>query len=344
MHARLGVWFHCIFACAIVVCCLTVRTVRAEPSPAERETARSLMDEADMLREKGELWRALERYQAADQLVHVPTTGIEVARTQALLKRFVEACATAIEVANSAGSPNEPALFAQARRDAQAIVEDLRPRIPSLTVYVEPIGLAYELSLDGALVPEAARGLPYKLDPGPHALLVQAPGYRPVTEHVVLGEAQRMELRVRLVPNPPPPKLAVQPVTEPNPRTERERRVIARLDAANAAGRMRGYVALGLGGAVLATGIATGIVAVVETDQAKQRCIGERCPASVQPDLERANVIANVANVTLPLGVLGVAYGLFELLTHSGADVEYVRRAQPAVALTGSGVVVRGAL
>jgi hypothetical protein len=342
MHDRPAAWFHWIVACAIAA---WTQAAQAEPTAAERETARSLMDEADTLRAKGELWRALERYEAAHQLVRAPTSGIEVARTQAALKRLVEACATAIEVANSAASPHEPEVFARARVEAQVMVDELRPRIPSLTVYVEPIGLGYELSLDGMAVPEAARGLPYKLNPGAHALVVQAPGYRPVSEHVTLDEAQRMELRVRLVPNPPPPKLAVRPPeVDRDPRAERERRVIAKLEAANEAGRTRGYVALGLGGAVLATGIAAGIVAIVETDQAKQRCIENRCPPSVQGDLDRTNVIANVANVTLPLGILGVAYGLFELLTHSDATVEYVRGTTPSIALTDSGVALRGSL
>lgn len=333
-----------ILGSVVLALSVSIAIARAEPTAAERETARSLMDEADALRAQGELWRALERYEAADQLMGVPTTGIEVARTQLALKRLVEACATAIEVANSAAAPNESPLFAQARSEAQAMVEDLRPRIPSLTVYVEPIGLAYDLTLDGAAVPAAARGLPYKLNPGPHALLVQAPGYRPVSEHVTLEESQRMQLRVRLIRNPPPPKLALPLAADPDPRAERERRVIARLQAANEAGRVRGYLALGVGGAVLATGIATGIVAVVETEQAKQRCIEKRCPSSVQPDLDRANVIANVANVTIPLGLLGVAYGLFELLTHSESDLEYVRSAPTRIAAIGTGIMLQGAL
>jgi len=54
--------------------------------------------------------------------------------------------------------------------------------------------------------------------------------------------------------------------------------------------------------------------------------------------------LATFANVTLPIGVLGLAYGLVELLTHSDATVEYVRSTAPAIALTGTGVVLRGDL
>ncbi len=325
--------------------CAAPGIASAEPTASERETARSLMDEADALRDAGELWRALERYTAADQLMGVPTTGIEVARTQAKLQRLVEACATAIEVANSAVSPREPAIFEAARAEAHAMVENLRPRIPSVTVYVEPIGLAHELSFDGVVVPEGARSLPYKLNPGTHLLVVQAPGYRSVSEHVTLAEGQKLELRARLVPNPPPPKLAVAPPPpQIDPRIERQRRVRDSLDAEKEAGRMRGYVALGVGGAVLATGIATSVLAVVKTDEAKAQCIEDQCPASAQPEIDRANTISNVANVTLPIGLLAVAYGLFELLTHGDSPVEYVRNARPQVSSAGGFVTLRGEL
>jgi hypothetical protein len=176
-----GVAIACAFA-------LLPRTAVAQATTAERETARSLMDEGDSFREAGDLHRALERYSAADAIMHVPTTGLEVARVQAQLNHLVDATTTAIEVANSAPGPNEPPLFTQSRTAAQAMVEALRPRVPSLTLKVEPIGVIYELRIDSALVPEGAHGLPYKLDPGEHVVLLQAPGYRPITERITLME------------------------------------------------------------------------------------------------------------------------------------------------------------
>jgi hypothetical protein len=51
----------------------------AEPSPGEKETARALMDEGDRKLSKQDLRGALQAYQGADQIMGVPTTGLEVA-------------------------------------------------------------------------------------------------------------------------------------------------------------------------------------------------------------------------------------------------------------------------
>src|SRR4051794_22145874 len=63
----------------------------AEPTASGKETARGLMTEARDLRDKNDLRGALSRFQAADAIMRVPTTGLEVARTEAALGLLVEA-------------------------------------------------------------------------------------------------------------------------------------------------------------------------------------------------------------------------------------------------------------
>jgi hypothetical protein len=305
-------------------------SAQAEPSPAERETARSLMDEADALLRDGNVRAALERYQAADQLMHVPTTGLEVARTQAALHLLVEASATAIEVANSPPRENEPAIFAEARAAAQKLVDELRARIPSLSIRVEPLGVRYELSFDGVLVPDATHGLPFKLNPGTHKVMVQALGFETISAQVTLEEAQALEREFMLVAvTPVPPSLAVSPPPAASTQPVSER------DDAAAAARTRGYVALVAGGVVLAAGVTTGILTVIKSNQIQQQCADMLCPRSVESDLNSANTLANVANVTLAIGLLATGYGLFELL-NAGSDLQ--------VSATGAGLRVKGAL
>jgi hypothetical protein len=334
-------------ACFAIACAFALLpcTAVAQATTAERETARSLMDEGDSFRQAGDLDRALERYQAADAIMHVPTTGLEVARAQAERNHLVDATATAIEVANSAPGPNEPALFTQARAAAQAMVESLRPRVPSLTLKVEPLGVICELRIDSALVPEGAHGLPYKLDPGEHVVLVQAPGYQPVSERITLVESQRIERTIRLVSTRPPPRLET---SQPSAAQSRDTNIAARYERAeldaDTAGRTRGYVALGTGGAVLLAGVVTGIVAVGLSEDAKEHCSGQRCPPSAEPAIDRANTLANVSNVTLALGALGVGYGLFELFTHLSDEPKAARRSGPTFALSPISVSMRGSL
>src|SRR3954463_8217790 len=64
---------------------------QAQPSAAQRETARELMDEARRLRERGDLNGALGRFSAADAIMNVPTTTLQVATTQVELGNLIEA-------------------------------------------------------------------------------------------------------------------------------------------------------------------------------------------------------------------------------------------------------------
>src|SRR5262249_49902102 len=52
-----------------------------QPSASDRETARALMAEGRERRDAGDLAAALKSFQTADSIMHVPTTGLEVART-----------------------------------------------------------------------------------------------------------------------------------------------------------------------------------------------------------------------------------------------------------------------
>src|SRR5271169_6333782 len=70
---------------------LGTTSARAEPSAADRETARTLMQQGRELRAKGDLKEALKRFQAADEIMHVPSTGLEVAKSQVAIGELVEA-------------------------------------------------------------------------------------------------------------------------------------------------------------------------------------------------------------------------------------------------------------
>src|SRR5260370_39928772 len=80
----------------------------ADPTAADRETARSLMQEGRELREKGDLQGALKRFQAADGIMHVPTTGLEVARTQATLGLLVGARDTIATIPKAPSQATDP--------------------------------------------------------------------------------------------------------------------------------------------------------------------------------------------------------------------------------------------
>jgi hypothetical protein len=190
-----------LIAAFVIVCgLLGAALCEAQPSAAERETARALMQEGDQLSASGDLPGALTRYSAAHALMHIPTTGLEVARVQAKLGRLVEARGLALEVAGSAKTAGEPGVFASARSAAAALAADLAARIPSVSTRVTPANAAYTVSIDGITLPSAARTIAFRTNPGPHVVTVAAPGYASQRKDVSLSERQAATLSITLTP------------------------------------------------------------------------------------------------------------------------------------------------
>ncbi len=55
---------------------VSARDASAEPTAAEKETARGQMADGRTKRQKNDLEGALRAFEAADALMHVPTTGL----------------------------------------------------------------------------------------------------------------------------------------------------------------------------------------------------------------------------------------------------------------------------
>src|SRR5579864_2462419 len=103
-------------------------TAAAEPSAADKETARALMQGARDKRDAHDLKGALDAFQKADAIMHVPTTGYEVAATEAALGLIVEARDKALEILRIPKTTREPPPFLQARQKAQGLADSLAPR------------------------------------------------------------------------------------------------------------------------------------------------------------------------------------------------------------------------
>src|SRR5262249_29380095 len=119
---------------ALLALSISSTALAAEPTAADKETARKFMAEAREKRAANDHKGALQAFQAADAIMHVPTTGLEVARTHAALGQLVEARENALRVARSTPEPDEPAPFKRAREEATQLVDDLGKRIPTITV------------------------------------------------------------------------------------------------------------------------------------------------------------------------------------------------------------------
>jgi hypothetical protein len=169
MASRFGRWRRVAVAMLVLS---TAGVAQAEPTAAEKETARSLMSEGRSRRERNDLPGALESFRAADALMHVTTTGLEVARSQIALGQLVEARDTLRQVMRIPAKDSDPRPFVEARANAQAMDEDLASRIPGIRIVLRGAveGSAPGVSVDGVTVPAAALGAPFKVNPGHHVV------------------------------------------------------------------------------------------------------------------------------------------------------------------------------
>lgn len=326
------------FAALAWVMLLPWSTVLAQPTASDAETARAYMDEADRLRDAGDLWAALERYQAADQLMHVPTTGLDVAKTQAALMQLAEARATALAVAHTPVQRGEPKVFAAARNDAAELSAALAPRIADLKLSVEPATAEAVVNIDGRQVPRISRDLPYKLNPGRHLLIVEAPGFEAKQQQLTLAEGQHAELALTLERAAVSGKSAALAERRALPAPAMQPDVVQ-----NNAGRTRAFIGFAAGGALLITGAVTGIMSLVKAADVRSGCKNDVCPESARAAVASADVLGTMANITLPLGVIGVGYGIVELLLSGSSErAPEPQRAAAHVGFTATGVSVSG--
>jgi hypothetical protein len=275
---------------------VSAAAVADEPSPADKETARTLFRSGDERYRAGDYRGALEAFAAADAIMRVPTTGLELGRTQAKLGLLVEARETLRRAAQSPPSPDEPPAFPQARSEAAALYDDLGRRIPAVVLRVVGSGGARletaEVRVDGDPVEEAMLGQPRRLNPGVHRLVVTAPGFAPAEGSVTLGEGEERELALVLEPLP----VADEPsVPDAAPVAEGPVPTVA-------------WVAFGVGGAALVAGTITGAVVLARAGELESDCPDKRCTPEDE-DLLDSTVALSHASTALFV-VAGVAGGL----------------------------------
>lgn len=301
-------------------------------SPAQREMARAWVLEGRALFAKKSYGPALERFQAAYQLVRVPTVGIEVARTQTALGKWAEANATAVEVMNLPRAADEPAVFGAAREQAAELLRELTARMPALRLEITPGEANAQVRLDGEEMPRSAVSMPLKVNPGPHRLRVSAPGFLPVEQDVVLAERENRALALALEVDPQAPAAAAAeaPPMQRWPDDDTAQPAAGASVAAEAASdgsgaRTRGYVALGVAGVAAMVGGVTGVLAL----GAVPDCPNDRCSNDKRDEADTSRAYGNVATVSFGVAALAGGYGLWELLMN-GSTAEAAAQRGPS--------------
>jgi hypothetical protein len=254
---------------------------------------------------------ALESFKAADDIMHVPTTGFEVARSQADLGLLVEAHETLVEVMRAPEKPGEPQAFRDARGYAKVLDQQLAPRIPQLRISVSGASSA-AVSVDGVDLPDGGLLVPYKVDPGHHVVVAKSDALTGRAEtDVSEGDAKDVWVTLQA------PSVAPAPAPAPaQPRPE---------SAEPESPSHRGFGPLawaGFGVAAVGVGVGavTGVMTLSDKSSIASRCNGTRCPPSTYGKIDSANTLATVSTVSFAVGGAGAALGVAAWLLGWGVE------------------------
>lgn len=266
-------------------------------SPEERKRARSLAEEGAKLFERGDFAAALERYEEAEALVPVVTITLERARTLEKLGRWVEALEVLKSVGETPLGPSSHPSHKKARAEAIELAAALDLRIPRLALDLRPARDGTIVLLDGApMAPEVTQGISVRVDPGAHQLEARATDGASAKRELELLPGDRREIRMLL--ELPRPKLLEEPES-----------------SAGSTQRTAGWISLGVGGALFATGAAVGLGAVVMRGDLADQCPGDVCPSSLEGDVATFDALRVTSTVGLVLGLAGAGVGITLLAT-----------------------------
>jgi hypothetical protein len=317
-------------------------TASADPSPADRESARSLLKEGDRLFAAKDFGGALKAYAGADALMHVPSTSVEVAKAQASLGRLIEARETCLQVARQTPPKSEPRAMTLARKRCDELSRSAEQRIPSLKIQVTGPTAPPEIAIDGVVIPAGATGLPRRLDPGDHAVVIRATGFAEKRQDVTLKEAESASLEVKLEPaagagTTTPPVAVVEP---PPPQTPPQTHDEPVATPAHGGGLPTyAWVGFGVAGVGVAVGTVTGLISLGAASDAKKLCTGNACQPAAQSKIDSSITFANISNVGFAVGVVGAAIGVVGWLTHRSPEPAHAKvRIEPWVGRDGGGL------
>ena len=84
------------------------------------------------------------------------------------------------------------------KQEVEASVNELRARIPKVVIERGPGAEAASIELDGVALGESSVGVEVPLDPGPHALVATAPGYKDYSETIEMVEEETRTVKINL--------------------------------------------------------------------------------------------------------------------------------------------------
>lgn len=186
------------------------RSARADaPTAADLRKARSQFQRGIELEQASNWSEALQQFREVGAVRMTPQVRFHIAYCEEQLGRLVTALG-GYELALGEAEQVGPDF----KREVDAAVSGLRARIPKLVIERGTNGEAALVQLDGVDLGGSSVGVEVPLDPGPHTVTANAPGYLQFTTTVELEEREVTHVTLDLTPEPEPQPEENAPVKE----------------------------------------------------------------------------------------------------------------------------------
>lgn len=324
-----------VSAVALLVLCVVARGASAQPAAGDDAQAKevhrtALYAEGVGAATAGRWADAKERFAAVLAIRVSPKVLFSLAQTEEHLGQVASASADygrALDGAKAAGTSDVVVAAEQARKA-------IAPRVPHVRVHVDG-ARAPAATLDGQPI---AVNTDVAVDPGPHRVVVSAPGMREASAMVTISERQDLEVPIRLQAVGEPvvmEPIVSTPVSLPSAPKE---------TVGPRAGPWRaiGVVVTAVGVVGLGVGTYFGIDAKSKNDQSNTSgCVGDNCTPAAAQIRRDALWSASASTAAFIVGGVVAATGIVVWLVAPSNDKARVG-VTPVALGAGGGLVVRG--
>lgn len=265
--------------------------------------ARELGASGIELYESGAYPEASQQLEHAYRYYKVPTTGLWSARALEKTGDLIGAEARYAEVLAMPASAKESKVFVDARREANQELEFVRSRIPRLVIRLNAASAEQvAVTIDDVVVPSDQIGAEIRVNPGVRRI-VGTLGER--VERVTLDMPERSTGSAVLDFTP---RATTAAIAEPSPQP-------TVVDTSDATRKTWGYVALGVGGAGLVTGVVATVLASGQREDLDASCPDQACTPEHHGAVDTLNDTLTLSLIGYLGAVAGIGVGSYLLFT-----------------------------
>ncbi len=266
-------------------------TQKDAPAPS----AEAVFLEGRTAMEAGHFEVACAKFAESERLERAAGTLMNLATCEEKLVRLASAWQHWKEAIDLLPGDDDRVAFARGR------VDDLEKKLPRLVLTVKPgADVRTRVARDGIDLGAASWGVPLPVDPGPHEIVVTAPGRLAARVTVSVAEAEQKSIEVQPgLPAPPPAEVARR-----------------------AQWRTVGWGALGLGLAGAAAAVVTGIMVLQDKKTADANCPNMGCVNQKGLDaVSQGKTLVGLNAAAFAVAAVGLGAGAYLVLSNPPSPV-----------------------